>query len=118
MTIESSLFAVLSPLVGGRVFPDDAPFDTQRPYIIYQQVGGVPVNYTTQQVPSGQHGLFQVSVWADSRIAASALQLQVEDALRISSTFATLVETGPTALREADLGRYGTRQEFSFWSAR
>ncbi len=39
MTVEADIFNALSPLVGGRVFPDDAPFDTVKPYITEQQIG-------------------------------------------------------------------------------
>ena len=118
MTVESEIYAALSPLVGGRVFPDDAPFDTERPYITYQQIGGLPIGYVSQEIPDGKVGYFQFNGWAASRMAAAALQLAIETALLQAAAFSATVDSGPISTREADLGLYGTIQDFSIWSPR
>lgn len=118
MTVEASLFAVLSPLFGGRVFPDVAPVKTPRPYCTYQQIGGQAINYTDNAVPDQQHGLFQINVWAATRAEAASLARQIEDALRTSSAFAARPESAPIAQHEPDLDLYGTLQDFGIWSAR
>lgn len=118
MTVESEIVATLGPLVGGRVFPDDAPFGTARPYITYQQIGGLPIVYTSNDIPDGKVGYFQFNTWAASRMSAAALQLDIESALLQASAFSATVNSGPIATREPDLGLYGTIQDFSIWSPR
>lgn len=118
MTVESSLFSLLSPLAGGRVFPDVAPLSTPRPYITYQQIGGRVLAPLSGTVPDKQHGLFQVNVWADSRAAAAALALQVESAFRQATVFQAKPDSAPIAQHEPDLSLYGTIQDFSIWSLR
>jgi hypothetical protein len=39
--LEPLVFQALTGLVGGRVYPDIAPTNTPRPYITWQQVGGM-----------------------------------------------------------------------------
>ena len=62
MTVESMLFDALKGLVSNRVFPDIAPDLTPRPYITYQQVGGVAVNFLDPTIPSKANGRIQVNV--------------------------------------------------------
>lgn len=118
MTIEADLTTVLGALAGGRCFPDVAPIATTRPYIVYQQVGGVEIQFLERAVPSKQNGRFQVSVWADTRSAAAALMGQVASALVLSTAFQASAMAAPVALYDEDLARYGARQDFSIWSDR
>jgi len=118
MTIEEDLGALLGGLVATRVYPDVAPFDTPRPYLTYQKIGGSPINYTTDELPTTQHSLVQINVWADSRVAASTLARQVENTLRQATSLTARPEGEPISQHEPDLGRYGTLQDFSIWSAR
>lgn len=118
MSVEAKLFAVLSPLFGGRVFPDDAPLDTQKPFATYQQIGGAVVGFLDPTVPSKQNGVFQINVWADSRASAAAITLQVESAMILSPQFQASPIGGPIATREQDLKLYGTIRDFDIWSDR
>lgn len=118
MTVESDIFDTLKTLVSNRVFPDVAPWNTTRPYITYQQVGGRVIKPIDRVVPDKQNGLFQVNCWADTRMGASSLALQVESALTTSTAFACKPEGAPIANHEPDLDRYGTMQDFSIWSSR
>ena len=118
MSVEAKLFAVLSPLFGGRVFPDDAPLDTQKPFATYQQIGGDVVGFLDQTVPSKQNGAFQINVWADSRASAAAITLQVESAMILATQFQASPIGGPIATREQDLKLYGAIQDFDIWSDR
>lgn len=118
MTVEADIFALLQGLVGGRVFPDVAPFGTARPYLTYQQIGGEVINYTDAQLPDKQNGYFQINVWAASRVEAAALALQVDTAFRSASAFQAEPQAGPIATHDTDLELYGTIQDFSIWSAR
>lgn len=117
MSAESAIFDLLKGLCGNRVFPDVAPFDTARPYITYQQIGGKVVNYTEASIPNLQNGMFQVNCWEDSRLAASALAKQVENAFRTATTMQAQPISAPIAQHEPELNRYGTIQDFSIWSS-
>ena len=115
MTVESMLFDALKGLVSNRVFPDIAPDLTPRPYITYQQVGGVAVNFLDPTIPSKSNGRIQVNVWADTRAQAAALAKQVEDALRAVTALQTTVEGAPIGIFELDTKLRGTMQDFSVW---
>mgnify|MGYP003440668239 FL=1 len=118
MTIETDIFAALTGLVAGRVFPDIAPLKTALPFITFQQVGGRTLQPLDNSLPDKKNGRFQLDVWADTRMAAAALALQVEAAL-VGSVVFTARAVGAHANRhEPDEQLYGTTQDFSVWSDR
>ncbi|MNS19686.1 hypothetical protein D3C72_514090 [compost metagenome] len=118
MTVEASIFSLLSPLVGGRVFPDVAPYNTLRPYITYQQVGGHVIRPLGKEVPDKQNGFFQVNTWADRRAEAAALALQIEAAFVTAAVFSAKPMSAPIGTHDEDVSLYGTQQDFSVWSDR
>ncbi|KIF80778.1 DUF3168 domain-containing protein [Noviherbaspirillum autotrophicum] len=118
MTVEADIFNLLKGLVSNHVYPDTAPAGTPRPYITFQQVGGIPLSFMEGAVPSKKNGRFQVNVWADGRTAASALALQAESAFITATTIQAVPLGGPIALHEDELKLYGTQQDFSVWSDR
>jgi hypothetical protein len=115
MTVEAQIFAALSALVNARVYPDIGLEGGEKPYITYQQVGGDAINYTEIAIPDKKNARMQVNVWALTRLEASALADQVEDALRGLSDAETLVLGARVALYEEDTKLRGTRQDFSIW---
>lgn len=117
MTVETDLCAVLETVVT-QAFPDVAPVDTPMPYATYQQIGGETVNYTDGALPSLKNGLFQVSVWGESRIQVAAAALQIEAALIDAAPFQAQPVAAPAADYDEDMERYGSRQDFSIWSNR
>lgn len=117
MSLETDLRTLLQ-LQCPRVFPDVAPIQTQRPYVTYQQIGGSPINYVSGEVPTTRHAMIQVNVWADSRVTASALALQIDAALRSATNFQCKVDSEIFAEHDEDLDRYGASQDFSIWAAR
>lgn len=118
MTLESSLFDLLSPLVSGRVFPDVAPFDTPRPYIVYQQIGGRAPGFMDRTVPSKQNAYMQITSWADTRLASKALALDVEAALTVATTVQASPQSAAVSEHDDELQRSGARQDFSIWADR
>ncbi len=116
MTVEEQVYAALQELFDGRFFPDVAPGGTAPPYGTYQAVGGVPVNFVSGDKPSKSNARVQISVWAVSRIEASALGAQVEDALRDVTALQTEVLTGRAATYDETTQYRGTMQDFSLWS--
>ena len=118
MSVESDIFNTLRGLVADRVFPDVAPFNTPRPYITYQQVGGEALSFVENDVPSKKHARFQISVWANTRAEASALVLQVEQAMLTASAFQARPLGAPIAAYDDDTDVRGAHQDFSVWSDR
>lgn len=114
--MEELLIGVLDGLVGGRVFPDVAEPLTLPPYITYQAVGGDPLNFTEGSVPDSRNSRVQVNVWAATRLEASDIAGQVEDALREVVGLQITVLTRPVWLYEPDTKLRGTMQDFSVWN--
>lgn len=118
--IEESIVAALSSLFDGRVFPDTAPASTRYPFLIYQQVGGVPSNSFCGNTDS-QNQRIQFVVWCkatanyDGRTQANTLMRQVEAILTEPPLYG--VSQGSLAALHDEITRtYGARQDFSFWS--
>jgi len=118
MTVEADIVALLGPLVGSRVFPDVADFATPRPYITYQQIGGNVLAFLGREVPSKEHGLFQINVWSETRTEAKALIKQAEAAFITATAFQASPVSAPISSHDPDLARYGALQDFSVWSER
>lgn len=115
MSIESNIFDALKTLVTNRVYPDIAPLNVTKPYITYQQIGGLGVNFLDPTTPSKKNGRFQVNVWGVSRASVATLARQVEDTLRTTVGIQTTVSGAPVAVYEQDTQLFGSRQDFSFW---
>lgn len=115
MTVEKAIFDALRGLAGDRVFPDFAPEGTARPYVTYQQMGGLPVNFMDAAAPSLKNSRFRLNVWADTRAGAAALCLVCEQALRAAPALRTTVLTNPLSLADPETRLRGTSQDFSFW---
>jgi hypothetical protein len=116
MSMATILQAALAQFAGGRVFPDIAPEDTERPYITWQQVGGVPVNFVDAGVPGKKNARVQVNVWAATRLDANDLSASIEDALRGVAALQTTVLGAAIAVYEPDTKLKGCMQDFSFWN--
>lgn len=114
MTIEAKLYAVLSPLFGGRVFPDFAPAGTAKPYCTYQQVGGTPVEFMEGAVASKDNARMQVNVWSNSRLEAMNKMREVRAKLVAPPILATTQGAAVAEFDETNQLR-GARQDFSIW---
>ena len=115
MTIEARVFAALQHLAGARIFPDVAPADTPPPYITYQAVGGAPLNFLTGEKPGKTNTRMQVSVWAATRLEASEIGAQVEDAMRAAVDLQPEVASGRASNYDELTTYRGTMQDFSLW---
>lgn len=115
MTVEDTINDVLGALVGDRVYPDYAPDKVARPYITFQQMGGVPVNFMDPTEANLKNSRFRINVWDNSRKGAAAMAAQIESALRVSAALRTTVLTNPMALNDAETRLRGFSQDFSFW---
>lgn len=116
MSLESDIVAALTSLVGGRVFPEVAPYSTAKPYIIYQQVGGAAENFLEAAVVGKKNARIQISCWTLTRLSANSLARQAEDALVVSSLKAYVLGALNADLEnDVEPWLYGTHQDFSVW---
>ncbi len=104
------MVALLLPLVAGQVYPDTAPSDVAPPYLIWQQVGGQPIQFLGG-VGSTTRPRIQLTWWAASRLEACQLRDQIQAAMVDTPLFAEIA-TGPVADHEPVQGVYGFRQDF------
>ncbi|CAG9184277.1 DUF3168 domain-containing protein [Cupriavidus respiraculi] len=114
MTIEETLFAVLGDMVGGRVFPDEAPANVPRPFVIYQQVGGDPFSFL-EGAADVANGRFQIAVWSGDRGEAGALSRAIAKRLIDDPRTRATPVSGALSSREPLTGLYGLMQDFSIW---
>jgi len=118
MSLESDLFNTLK-VICPRVYPDIAPANTARPYITWQQFGGNVINPLANELPDKRNAFIQISIWADTRLAANALAMQIESALVQSNLFTARPQAALMALPfEEETGLYGCSQDFSIWALR
>ena len=118
MTTESDLFNTLKTLVANRVYPDLAPLNTARPFIVYGQVGGESLAFLNNVLPDKKHGRFQIDVYADSRAACAVVALQVEAAMSAATVFNARAIGAPTSTYEPEVLIFGSQQDFSIYSTR
>lgn len=114
MSLESDLYDVLGPLVGGRAYPDFGKLGVATPFITYVQAGGRAINYLESGVIGKRNARIQVNCEASTRLAANQLARDVEDALMLSGLKAYVLGAF-SVTSNSDLGLYGTRQDFSVW---
>lgn len=81
MTLEEQIFALLGPLVGGRVFPDVAPLDTVKPYVTYQLIGGPSTRWLDGTAADKRRSVVQVNTWGARRLEVNNLARQIEDVM-------------------------------------
>ncbi|KVO11719.1 tail completion protein gp17 [Burkholderia ubonensis] len=97
-----------------RCYPDEAPANVHRPYIVYQSAGGKSTSYLTETVSSQQNSRMQVAAWADDRLTADAMMQAIIAALCIPPINATSMGA-PASVRDFDTKLYGSRLDFSIW---
>lgn len=115
MSLEEQVVAALAGLAGNRVFPDFAPAGTPRPFITYQAVGGEAINFVDGTSPGKRNARVQIAVWADSRLDASSIANQVEDAMRAAGQLQVTVLGAAVSTFDEDTGYRGARQDYSVW---
>jgi hypothetical protein len=111
--IEEQIFAALSPMFEGRVYPDIAPADAVMPFILYRQAGG----RSTGALCGGSgayNAVFQFMVWSDTRQDASSLMRQAAGVLCGAPLMG--VEHDSLIARYDDVTRTrAAMQDISFW---
>jgi hypothetical protein len=117
VTLEADLFAALQAQCP-RTFPDVAPVNTPRPYVVWQQVGGPAPVYLEGALPNKVAAYVQITVWDDERKDANALMRSIEAALVASNTLQARPLGGLIgAIDDGNVLR-GCHQDFEIWAAR
>lgn len=111
---EVDLVNVLKPLVSNRVYPDTADLNTQTPFILYQQVGGLSVNYMESQPTDKKNARIQISAWCDTRAQAMNLIRDIENTLALTPIHATVLGAAIATYDDTTKMR-GAIQDFSVW---
>lgn len=111
MNYEPSLQALLEAYAP--TFPGMAPEGTARPYIVYNQVGGVsPANLCGGA--DGQNARVQINLWCDTYGQAVTMMRAIQTALtskpRNNVSLGNLVSDYNPATKA-----HGARQDFSIW---
>jgi hypothetical protein len=115
--IETSIVATIGPILGGRIFPDTAPFDTPKPWGTYIQVGGEATTFIDKAAPGIRNARIQINVWAATRAQANTVMQQIEAALVAATDMDARPLSAFSSLHEPDLSLYGAMQEFDCWKA-
>ncbi len=118
MTVEADITSVLLELAVGPVYPDLAPANVARPFLVYQQVGGVAPVFLERAVPSKQNGRFQINVWSLTRKEAKAIAINIESAMVNSILFDAKPLSAPLSVYDEDTELRGSTQDFTIWSDR
>lgn len=116
--VEGDIFAALSPLFSGRVYPDEAPAGVVLPYCVYQQAGGESPTFLERASPSKKNGRFQIAVWSLTRAEASNKCRAVEAAMVTAAAFQAQPIGDQVATKDEETKYRGALQDFSVWSDR
>lgn len=117
MSLKGGIVSVISTVVAD-VYPDFAAFGVAKPYAVYQAVGGTPRRYADNTPADKRHTELQVTVWAATRLQASALIRQIEEAFCASAVLTATPIGEAVSIAEEDLNLYGSQQDFSIHSTR
>ncbi len=117
MSLEVDLHNAIKPLCA-RVFPDVAPANTTTPYVTWQQIGGKAPTYLDGSLPNKRNAFVQVNVWAKTRLEATQLMLQIEEALCASTTLVARPQGALQAAFDDDTESRGAIQDFEIWATR
>ncbi|NUW66957.1 DUF3168 domain-containing protein [Vibrio coralliilyticus] len=114
MGLEARIVKVLE---GYDVFPTHAPLGTPTPYVIYHLLGGEPLRFLDGTRPDQRHAEVQISVFADTVLAANQLAREVEDRLCHSDKCwaRPLTEAFDIADETPAPAMVGKSQDFSIW---
>lgn len=82
--IQEQLFTALATVADGRVFPNVAPNNVARPYVVYTRVASTPENTLADGAPV-ENTRFQIDCFASTYASAVSLSESVKSAMKASS---------------------------------
>ena len=111
--IQESIFAALSGAAGGRVFPNIAPNNVTKPFVVYARVSSAPENTLADGAPI-ENTRLQVDCFDTTYAAAVALAEAVKAAMGSSAITHLLLLEQDQFEPEASLHR--VILDFSIWN--
>ena len=111
--IQQDLFAALAGVAGGRVFPNVAPNNVQKPYVVYARVSSAPENTRADGAPI-ENTRLQVDCFDATYAAAVVLAETVKAAIKSSAITHVLLLEQDQFEPEALLHR--VILDFSIWN--
>ena len=111
--IQQDIFTALSTLAGGRVFPNIAPNNVQKPYVVYARVSSAPENTLADGAPI-ENTRLQVDCFDTTYAAAVVLAETVKAAIKSSAITHVLLLEQDQFEPEALLHR--VILDFSIWN--
>lgn len=121
MSLAADLAAKLK-LACERVFPDEAPLSTEKPYVTYQFFGGPSLQTLAGQMAENRRQFCQVNVWAASRADSLTVALAIEAGLSTNTVFTAqpdgdlLWNHDSVPMEDAPDGIYSTQQSWTLTS--
>ena len=110
--IQEQLFAALAGVAGGRVFPNVAPNNVQKPYVVYMRVASSPENTLADGIPIDNTRM-QIDCFDLTYAGVTTLAETVKTALRTSAiTNVLLLEQDQF---ESDALLHRVILDFSLW---
>ncbi len=116
MTVETDLNDLLKAIAP--TYPDVVEDEAPASYLVYQQIGGEAPLFLERAVPSKKNGRIQITAWAETRIEASALILQVEAAMVHATAFEAKPLGAASSTYDTATSMRGAIQDYSVWSDR
>ena len=117
MSLETDLNTLLSGICAN-VSPDYVKFGTAAPFVTWHQAGGESVAFMENTLPTIRNARIQINAWATTRIAATALMKQIEDAMIQATAFQARPVGALVAASDPDSELYGAIQDFTVWATR
>lgn len=111
---EPQLKAAIETVVTNGAFPYVAPPSTPRPYAVWQQVGGIPVNFLEGVGSDKKNARIQIKVYSDTAAEAMTLMRQLENVMVVAPQLGFIL-SGAVGLYDEETKLYGAMQDFSFW---
>lgn len=111
---EAQLKTALESVISNGAYPYVAPAGTPRPYAVWQQVGGVAVNFLEAAASDKKNARIQIKVYSDTATEAMTLMRQLEGVMVASPLYGYVIGAA-IGLYDEETKLYGAMQDFSFW---
>ena len=115
MTIETSIYAALSGLASGKVYPLVAPEKVVAPYIVYSRISSTPENTL-----DGGSTIVLVRIQVDTYANTYSACKNLAESVRVAMEGGVVKSTMQTDqdLFEPDLKVYRISQDYYVWQTR
>lgn len=113
MSIEQTIFATLSSVCSGRVYPDIGAQSVRDPHIVYSLVFEAGIDHLSGD-PLTRNCRFQFDCWADTKSGSVGLMESARAAIRASSMTTVFIGRNPSDY-DPETKLYRESFDFSIW---